>query len=92
MAAAFDSGNRTSNGLLLQIGSPDRPGRVLSADWERVYGHAVHFAETFVDPERFRGTCYRAANWIDLGQTLGRGKNDLTHRANRPLKDVLGYP
>lgn len=66
--------------------------RLLSADWERVYGHAVHFAETFVDPERFRGTCYRAANWIDLGRTLGRGKNDRTHRANRPRKAVLGYP
>jgi hypothetical protein len=65
---------------------------MLSADWERVYGHAVHFAETFVDPQRFRGTCYRAANWIELGRTMGRGKNDLTHRANRPLKDVLGYP
>ena len=66
--------------------------RMLSPDWERVYGHAVYFAETFVDPERFRGTCYRAANWIALGRTVGRGKNDLTHRANRPLKDVLGYP
>jgi hypothetical protein len=66
--------------------------RMLSADWARVYGHAVHFAETFVDPQRFRGTCYRAANWIALGRTLGRGKNDWTHRANRPLKDVLGYP
>jgi len=66
--------------------------RMLSADWERVYDHAVHFAETFVDPQRFRGTCYRAANWIALGRTTGRGKNDLTHRANRPFKDVLGYP
>jgi len=66
--------------------------RRLSADWEQAYGHPVHFAETFVYPERFRGTCYRAANWIHLGQTTGRGKDDLTHRANRPLKDVLGYP
>jgi hypothetical protein len=66
--------------------------RVLPADWERVYGHAVHFAETFVDPERFRGTCYRAANWIPLGRTTGRGKNDRTHRPNRVLKEVLGYP
>jgi hypothetical protein len=64
----------------------------LPSDWERVYGHPVWFAETFVDPARFRGTCYRAANWIYLGQTTGRGKADLTHRANRPLKDVLGYP
>jgi hypothetical protein len=45
-----------------------------------------------VDPERFAGTCYRAANWILLGRTTGRGKDDLTHRQNRSLKDVLGYP
>ncbi len=66
--------------------------RVLSAEWERVYGHPVYFAETFVDPARFRGTCYRAANWIVLGRTTGRGKADPTHRPNRSIKDVLGYP
>jgi len=66
--------------------------RRLSAEWARVYGHPVYFAETFVDPARFRGTCYRAANWIVLGRTTGRGKADLTHRPNRPIKDVLGYP
>lgn len=66
--------------------------RRLAADWQRIYGHPVYFAETFVDPERFRGTCYRAANWIRLGQTTGRGKDDLTHRPNRPIKDVYGYP
>jgi hypothetical protein len=38
----------------------------LSEDWERVYGHPIYFLETFVDPERFRGTCYRAANWVLL--------------------------
>jgi Domain of unknown function (DUF4338) len=65
--------------------------RMLPAEWERVYGHPVCFAETFVDPERFRGTCYRAANWIFLGRTTGRGKDDQTHRANRALKDVLAY-
>lgn len=69
-----------------------RVARVVSSEWERLYGHPVHFLETFVDPGRFRGTCYRAANWVFLGQTTGRGKDDLTHRANRPLKDVLGYP
>lgn len=67
-------------------------GRRLSAEWERVYGHPVYFAETFVDPQRFRGTCYRAANWRVLGRTTGRGKADLTHRANRSIKEVLGYP
>jgi Domain of unknown function (DUF4338) len=69
-----------------------RMARMLPAEWERVYGHPVCFAETFVDSERFRGTCYRAANWILLGRTTGRGKDDQTHRANRTLKDVLAYP
>lgn len=66
--------------------------RMLPAEWERAYGHPVYFAETFVDPSRFRGTCYRAANWVDLGRTTGRGKDDQTRRPNRTLKDVLGLP
>ena len=65
--------------------------RLLSADWQRLYGHPIYFVETFIDPQRFRGTCYRAANWTVLGTTTGRGKDDLTHRANRSLKQVLGY-
>ncbi len=69
-----------------------RMSRQLSADWERVYAHPVLFAETFVDPTRYRGTCYRAANWVWMGQTTGRGKNDQTHQPNRSLKDVWGYP
>jgi hypothetical protein len=66
--------------------------RLLSEDWERVYRHPVYYLETFVDPQRFRGTCYRAANWIALGFTTGRGKDDHTNRPNRPIKEVLGYP
>jgi len=66
--------------------------RLLPGEWERAYGHPVYYAETFVDPSRFRGVCYRAANWIYLGKTTGRGKNDQTRRPNRPLKDVWGYP
>ncbi len=69
-----------------------RMARQLSGDWQQVYGHPVHFLETFIEPERFRGTCYLAANWIRLGRTTGRGKNDQTGRANRPIKEVLGYP
>jgi hypothetical protein len=66
--------------------------RQLPGDWERTYGHSLSFLETFVDPDRFRGTCYRAANWVVLGRTTGRGKDDQTHRPNRSLKEVLGYP
>lgn len=66
--------------------------RMLPGEWTEVYGHPVHFAETFVYPARFKGTCYRAANWVYLGRTTGRGKDDQTGRPNRPLKDVLGYP
>jgi hypothetical protein len=66
--------------------------RLLSQDWERVYRHPVYYLETFVDPERFRGTSYRAANWIVLGRTTGRGKDDHTNKPNRPIKEVLGYP
>lgn len=69
-----------------------RMTRMLPAEWKSVYGHPVHFAETFVDTTRHRGTCYRAANWIFLGRTQGRGKDDLTHRPNRTLKDVLVLP
>lgn len=66
--------------------------RALSNDWERMYGHPVYFAETFIDPGRFRGTCYRAANWQLLGLTTGRGKNDQTNKPNRPIKEILGLP
>jgi Domain of unknown function (DUF4338) len=69
-----------------------RMARSLSADWQRVYRHPIYFLETFVDPQRFAGTCYRAANWIHLGVTTGRGKDDSTKRPNRPIKNVLGYP
>lgn len=66
--------------------------RVLSAEWERLYSHPVYYLETFVDPSRFRGTCYRAANWICLGRTTGRGHNAATWRATQPVKEVLGLP
>lgn len=66
--------------------------RMLSAEWQRVYGHPVYFAETFVDSPRFAGTCYRAANWAYLGRTTGRGKDSQSKRPNRTQKQVLGYP
>jgi hypothetical protein len=69
-----------------------RMAKRLSQDWEGLYGHPIYFLETFVDPERFRGTCYRAANWVLLGRTTGRGKDDQTGRPNRSLKEVLALP
>lgn len=65
--------------------------RRISGDWEQIYRHPIYFLETFVDPERHRGTCYRAANWVVMGRTTGRGKNDQTKRPNRSIKEVLGY-
>jgi len=64
----------------------------LSDDWQGVYAHPIYYTETFVDPDRYRGTCYRAANWSELGLTTGRGKDCPTKRANRSLKQVWGYP
>lgn len=69
-----------------------RMAKVLPVDWARVYGHPIYFLETFIEPERFRGTCYRAANWIVLGQTTGRGKDAPTKAATRTKKNLLGYP
>ena len=69
-----------------------RMAKRLPADWERIYGHSLYYLETSVDPGRFRGTCYRAANWISLGLTLGLGKDARSKRANRPRKEILGYP
>ena len=68
-----------------------RMARMLSSDWLSLYGHPIYFLETFIDPQRFRGTCYRAANWIHMGVTTGRGKDAPTDKPNRPIKDVLGY-
>ena len=68
-----------------------RIARRLSADWQSVYGHPIYFLETFIDPQRFRGTCYRAANWTFMGVTTGRGKDAPTYEPNRSIKQVLGY-
>lgn len=64
----------------------------LSEDWQQLYAHPIYFTETFVDPSRYRGTCYRAANWSELGLTTGRGKDCATKQPNRSLKQVWGYP
>lgn len=69
-----------------------RVARRITADWQALYSHPIYLLETFIDPERFAGTCYRAANWIYLGLTTGRGKDDQTKRPNRSLKQLWAYP
>lgn len=64
----------------------------LANDWQSRYGITPVLVETFVDSTRYRGTCYRAANWIALGKTQGRGRQDRTHMAAGTLKDILVYP
>ena len=66
--------------------------RIVPKDWAALYHHPVYYLETFVDKDRFRGTCYQAANWQYVGDTTGRGKDDKTHRPNRSIKAVFGYP
>lgn len=65
--------------------------RRLSRDWEEAYGHPVLLAETFIDTTRFRGTCYRAANWVCLGQTAGRSKRGNAYLCGGVAKAVYVY-
>lgn len=64
----------------------------LSRDWEKKYGHPIHCLETFVEQPRFRGICYRAANWVYVGKTTGRGRDDIDKTALLPIKDIYLYP
>ena len=66
--------------------------RRIRSDWQVKYGHPVHALETFVDRSRFRGTCYRAANWLRLGTTQGRTRNDRDRSIQAAVKDVYLYP
>jgi hypothetical protein len=69
--------------------------RRIGQDWQQRYGHPVHLLETFVQPDRFQGTCYQAANWICVGQTTGRTRQNQHHRDNAvhaPVKDIYLYP
>jgi len=69
-----------------------RIARQISDDWQALYAHPIHLLETFIEPARFRGSCYRAANWIGLGLTTGRGHNARTSRRDQPRKELWVYP
>lgn len=66
--------------------------RQLPHDWQQRYGYRPVLLETFVESSRHRGTCYKAANWIHVGQTTGRGKKCPVHEAIVPIKDIWLYP
>ncbi|MDP7269302.1 MAG: DUF4338 domain-containing protein [Pirellulales bacterium] len=69
-----------------------RIAKVVALDWESTYNHPIYYLETFVDTEKYSGSCYRGAGWVYLGETTGRGGNDQTHKVNRSIKAVWGYP
>jgi hypothetical protein len=79
-----------SKGLASKILS--KIARQLPEDWHRRYGYRPVLFETFVESERHRGTCYKAANWVHVGQTTGRGKKSLVHHQIIPTKDIWLYP
>lgn len=64
----------------------------LRRDWQRIYGHDLPLAETFVERERFAGSAYAAAHWVCVGHTVGQGRNDRTHVEAAPLKNIWLYP
>ncbi len=64
----------------------------IGQDWDSLYGFAPVLLETFVEQGRFRGTCYKAANWFHVGQTQGRGKMDRYKLKNKPIKEVFLFP
>ena len=66
--------------------------RRLASDWQQRYGYQPLLVETFVDSARFRGTSYRAANWLEVGQTQGRGRQDRDRHCGKPVKRVFVYP
>jgi len=69
-----------------------RMAKIVPRDWQQLYAHPVYWLETFIDPARFKGTCYRAANWQWLGTTTGRGHNARTNKRTQPVKELFGLP
>jgi hypothetical protein len=66
--------------------------RRIAFDWQEKYGHPLYLLETFVEKERFKGTCYKAANWIYVGETTGRSRNDRYSNLQVPIKEIYLYP
>lgn len=66
--------------------------RRISSDWQVKYGHKVYLLETFVECGKFKGTCYKAANWNCVGKTSGMGRNCKTTVGALPEKDIYVYP
>jgi len=66
--------------------------RRLCDDWLKVYNHPLYLLETFVEKNRFKGTCYKAANWIHVGETRGTAKRGHDHVFHGTIKDVYLYP
>lgn len=64
----------------------------ISDDWMRKYKHPIYMLETFVEKGRFRGICYQASNWILVGETKGRSRNDRYSNMKVPIKDIYLYP
>ena len=69
-----------------------RTANQVPKDWQKLYTHPIYWLETFVDTARFTGTCYRAANWVEIGTTQGRGHRAPTLEQTRPVKQMLGLP
>ena len=85
--------------ILPWVRTPNLASRLLSlasrrigADWLDRYGYSPVLLETFVEQDRFTATCYRAANWVEVGTTKGRGKLEKNHQTILPLKNILLYP
>lgn len=66
--------------------------RRIGHDWQEAYGHTIHMVETFVERDRFRGTCYKAAGWQHIGVTRGRSRQDRYNSMQVPVKDIYVYP
>ena len=91
--------NNTRFLILPWVNSANLASKILSLiaarlprDWQKLYGYPPLLLETFVDEQRFRGHCYRAANWMNVGRTTGRGKYDRSHKGLSSIKSIWIYP